>query len=237
MEDWYHILIVAREYLSEWAEAETLTQATLEDIADIFYEEVICRFGTLDSVAVDRAAKNHEWTDLPLKCYDFSKITIILNHGIADRVIQSGHWPIADALSKLMACSDELKEMWYWPPSSSALGWQDYHQTYDWIFTLPPYVCPRCCTSDWTGEHNLKYHELDSSNWWHSVTTTGESMAAGTMGRWYRCWHTKPKKVKRCQQTIRWQNCQPLSGRFPNWLLDSYAWNKDWAVSPHETRC
>jgi hypothetical protein len=49
----YHLLVVAREFLSRWAEAGPLKQGTSEKVADFFYEEVICRFGTPESVGVD----------------------------------------------------------------------------------------------------------------------------------------------------------------------------------------
>jgi len=57
-EDGYHLLVVAREYLSGWAEVRPLKQGTSEKVADFFYEEVICRFGTPESVVVDGGAVN-----------------------------------------------------------------------------------------------------------------------------------------------------------------------------------
>jgi hypothetical protein len=111
MEDGYHLLVVAREYLSGWAEARPLIQGTSEQVPDFFYEEVICRFGTTESVVVDRWAENKKWTDLILKCYNIRKITITPYHAAADGVIEWGHRLIADALSKLTACSDEAKEI------------------------------------------------------------------------------------------------------------------------------
>jgi len=78
----------------------------------IIYEEVICRFGTPESVVVDRGAENKKWTDLLLKHYNIWKITITPYDAAADGVIERGHRPIADVVSNLTACSDETKEMW-----------------------------------------------------------------------------------------------------------------------------
>jgi transposase-like protein len=103
-EDGYHLLVVAREYLSGWAEARPLKQGTSEKVADFFYEEVICRFGTPESVVVDGGAENKKWTDLLLKRYNIRKITVTPYHAAANGVIERGHRPIADALSKLTAC-------------------------------------------------------------------------------------------------------------------------------------
>jgi len=58
MEDGYHPLVVARDYLSGWAEAQQLKQGTSEKAAEISYEEVTCRFGTPESVVVDVGSEN-----------------------------------------------------------------------------------------------------------------------------------------------------------------------------------
>jgi len=111
-EDRYHLLVVAKEYLRGWAEARPLKQGTSEKVADIFHKEVICRFATPESVVVDRGVENKKCTDLLLKCYNIRKITVTPYHAATNGVIEREHRPIADALSKLTACSDEPKEMW-----------------------------------------------------------------------------------------------------------------------------
>jgi len=55
-EDRYHLLVLAREYFSWWAEARPLQKGTSETVAHIFYNEVICRFMTPQSVVVDGGA-------------------------------------------------------------------------------------------------------------------------------------------------------------------------------------
>jgi len=87
-EDGYYLLVVAREYLSGWAEPQPLKQRTSEKVADVFYEEVICRFGTPDSVVVDRGAENKKWTDLLLKRFNIRKITVTQYHAAANGVIE-----------------------------------------------------------------------------------------------------------------------------------------------------
>jgi len=110
-ENRYHLLVDAREYISRWAEARPLKQGTSEKVAEFFCKEVICQFRTPESVVVDGGAEIKKWTDLLLIRYNFRKITVTPYHAANDGVIERGHRPIADALSRLMACSDERKEM------------------------------------------------------------------------------------------------------------------------------
>lgn len=90
----------------------TTKQGTWKKGDNCFYKEVICRFGTPEHVVVDGGSENKKWTDLLFKRHNIRKVTVTPNHGTADVVIKQGHRPIADAVSKLTACSDELKEMW-----------------------------------------------------------------------------------------------------------------------------
>jgi len=60
---------------------------------------------------VDEGAEHMKWTDLLLKHYNIRKITATPYHAASNGVIEEGHRPIADALSKLTACSDEPKAM------------------------------------------------------------------------------------------------------------------------------
>jgi len=57
-ENGYHLLVVAREYISRWAGARPLKQGTSEKVAQLFNEEVICRFRTPESVVMDGGAEN-----------------------------------------------------------------------------------------------------------------------------------------------------------------------------------
>lgn len=67
MEDRYHQLVVAKDYVIGWIEAQPRKQRTSEMAADMFYKEVIFRIGTLESVVLDRGAENKKCTDLLFK--------------------------------------------------------------------------------------------------------------------------------------------------------------------------
>ena len=75
-ENGHHLLVVAREYLSGWVEARPLPKGTSEKVTDLFYEEIICRYGMPESVVVDGGAENKKRTDLPVKRYNTRKITV-----------------------------------------------------------------------------------------------------------------------------------------------------------------
>ena len=87
-EDRYHLLVVAREYLSGWAEARPLNQGNSERVANFFNKVSICLFRTSESMLVDGGAKSKKRTDLPLKCFNIQKITVTPYHAAANGVVE-----------------------------------------------------------------------------------------------------------------------------------------------------
>jgi hypothetical protein len=69
------------------------------------------RFGTPESVVVDRGTENMKWTDRLLKRYNIWKITISPSHAAAHGEITQGHRPFAVSIPKLTLSSDEGKEI------------------------------------------------------------------------------------------------------------------------------
>jgi len=63
-------------------------------------------------VVVDEIGETRNLTDLLPKCYNIWKINVTPYHAAANEVIHPGHRPIADAVSKLTACSDQPKGTW-----------------------------------------------------------------------------------------------------------------------------
>jgi len=121
-ENRYHLHVVAREYCSAWAGAWPLKQGTSEKVAGFLHEEVIGWFGPPDSVVVDGHAEKMKWTDLFLKHYNILMITVTAYHAASNGVIKWGHRLIADAQSKLTACSNKLEEMSMEHPAEVALA-------------------------------------------------------------------------------------------------------------------
>jgi len=54
----HYLLVVARQCLGRLAEPRRVKQRTSEMAANHFYEEVLCRFGTSESVVVEGGAEN-----------------------------------------------------------------------------------------------------------------------------------------------------------------------------------
>jgi len=54
----YNLLVVAQDYLTGWSELGPPKQVTSGKVADFFSKEVLCRFGTPESVVVDKGEEN-----------------------------------------------------------------------------------------------------------------------------------------------------------------------------------
>jgi len=146
-----------------WAEITPQTHAILAKEADICYEDAICQLGTTQSVVVARGPENEEWANLHLKCYSIQKITVTAQHTAANGVIEWSHRLIADALSKLMACSDVPKELWIDPPP--AVVWADR-------------ITIRCSTRHWRcplifGQDVVHPIALQNTTWYTTNYTQG----------------------------------------------------------------
>lgn len=90
IDDGYHQLVVAREFLSRWTEARPLKQGISEIVQDIINDKVISRFRTPELVDGDRGEVIVKWTDLFLKCHHIWNITLNQYHGAANGVIEAG---------------------------------------------------------------------------------------------------------------------------------------------------
>jgi len=106
MEDGYYLLVIARQYISGWAEAQPLKQGTSEKVDDCFYIEVICSFRTPESVEVDKGQQNQKWTNRLIESYNISKITVTPCLAAANCIIERAHRPLAHEPSKLTSCPD-----------------------------------------------------------------------------------------------------------------------------------
>jgi hypothetical protein len=87
-EDGSHRQVLARGYISRWADAQLQTQGASEKVAEFFDEEVICRLGTPGMVVMEGGAGKKKWTDRLLKCYNIRKITVTLYQATAHSVIE-----------------------------------------------------------------------------------------------------------------------------------------------------
>jgi hypothetical protein len=108
----YEYLVILGEYLSGWVEARPLRDCTSLEVAQFVHEDVICRFGIPYTLVVDGGTENKgELQDLT-NHFDIYRLQIVPYHPGSNGVVERGHQPIVDALSKLTECSGEPAKRW-----------------------------------------------------------------------------------------------------------------------------
>jgi len=94
-------IIEARDDLSGWPEARALAKATAANVAKFIYEEILMRHSCPLKIVVDGGPENKDIVDVLLKRYKVKRIQITAYHPQANGMIEVGHRPIANALSKM----------------------------------------------------------------------------------------------------------------------------------------
>ena len=94
-------LVVARDDMSGWVEARALSNKGAKAVATFIWEDVICRHGIFWRMVVDGGGEfMAEVIDL-LNKWGVERIQISAYHAQANGMIERGHGPLKDALSKL----------------------------------------------------------------------------------------------------------------------------------------
>jgi hypothetical protein len=94
-------IVVARYDFTGWAEARALANADSETIAKFIWEEVICRRGIPKVLVTDGGPENKKACDLLLLRYGIQHIVTAAYNPPAAGMIERGHDPIINALSKM----------------------------------------------------------------------------------------------------------------------------------------
>jgi len=94
-------LIIARDDLSGWPEAQALQKLTAKNVATFLYRYIITRFGCFQKLVSDGGPENKKQVIKLLKRYGIKRIVISPYNPQANGMIERGHQPIVDALSKL----------------------------------------------------------------------------------------------------------------------------------------
>ncbi len=97
----YQFLVVARCDLSGWVEAKLLRTLSSRAVADFLWEDVICRHGCLGKLIIDGRSENKEAVAELGRRYKVKRIVISAYHPKANGMMERGHKPIVDALSKM----------------------------------------------------------------------------------------------------------------------------------------
>lgn len=96
-----HYLVVARCDFSGWVEARALTAATSEAVARFLWEDVVCRHGIFGKVVLDGGPENRKHTEYFTQKYGIKRVLASAYHPQGNGMIERGHKPITDALSKM----------------------------------------------------------------------------------------------------------------------------------------
>ena len=95
-------IVVGRDDFSGWCEARSLLNLEAKQIADFIWEDIICRHGLFGKLVVDGGTENMgEVIDI-LNLYGIHRIQVSAYHPMANGMIERGHRPLTDGLSKMI---------------------------------------------------------------------------------------------------------------------------------------
>lgn len=97
----YNHLVLAREDISGWVEGRSLRSTESRSVARFLYEDVICRYGICRYLVNDGGPKNRLWTEILMETYGIQNVRISAYYPQANGMVERGHQPVVDALSKL----------------------------------------------------------------------------------------------------------------------------------------
>lgn len=159
-------IVIARNYLSGWPEARAFTgDPTSAKVARFLWEDVICRHGIFEVLTVDGGRENKGLVQELMSLTGTKKIVITPYNAQANGLIEVGHKPIVQALSKLSQGTGKN-----WERFLHAALWADRTTVKKSTGRTPVWV--HC------GEEHVLPIELSLPTWqtlpWGSVKTTAE---------------------------------------------------------------
>lgn len=163
----FHFFVLARCDLSGWVEGRALRKANSMAVAKFMWEDIICRHGCFGKLVVDGGPENLGFAEALARRYGIKRIVTSAYHPQANGMIERGHRPIVDALSKM---SEEGKN---WPNHFHAALWADRSTTHGPTgMTLFRMIC---------GSEPVLPIELDIPTWrilpWDQVHSRAELIA------------------------------------------------------------
>jgi len=161
----YHSIIIARDDLSGWVEARAISDGGAATVAKFFMEEVVYRHGVPPKVVMDGGSEFKGEFQAQLESLGVKGVVISAYHPESAGMIERGHKPILDALSK--RCSGKPDE---WPLHLPAVLWADRITTKRTTKQTPFFMV--------YGRHSLLPIHFVETTWatidWNSVKTTSD---------------------------------------------------------------
>ena len=115
-----HYLVVTREDLSGWVDVRALAKANSASVARFLWEDVICHHGVFSRLVVDRRDENKGEVIELTQRLGIKRLVISAFHPQANGMVERGHKPIVDALSKMTSGGIEN-----WVENLPAVAWAD----------------------------------------------------------------------------------------------------------------
>ena len=116
----FRFIVFARDDLSGWVEGRAIDKANAKNVAKFLYEEVICRHGCPAVVVLDRGSENLNIAKELLEAYKIDRIATSAYHPQANGLVERGHDPIVNALSKYCSRAPQT-----WPRYLPLAMWAD----------------------------------------------------------------------------------------------------------------
>ena len=93
-------IVVMRDYFSDWLEAKPTKSADSQNVAPFIFEWII-RFGLMGQLICDNGPKNKGLTQELIRRYCIKNVGIASYYSQANGLVERGHQPVLNALSKL----------------------------------------------------------------------------------------------------------------------------------------
>ena len=99
----YKFLVVVHCDLSGWVEAKPLRALSSRAAVDFLWEDVICCHDCFGKLVIDGGSENKDAVAELAERYGVKRVVVSAYHPQANGMIERGHKPIVDALSKMSA--------------------------------------------------------------------------------------------------------------------------------------
>ena len=157
----FNFIVLARCDLSGWVEGRALRKADSPAVAKFMWEDIICRHGCFGRLVIDGGRENLGVAEALAARYGIKRVVTSAYHPQANGMVERGHRPIVDALSKMPG---------KWVENLHAVLWADRSTTHNPTGMTPfRMVC---------GSEPVLPIELDIPTWrilpWDQVHSTAD---------------------------------------------------------------
>jgi hypothetical protein len=140
----FRYIVAARDDLSGACEARALRNATAEEVAQFFKDQILYKYGMVQHIVTDNGPENKKQFEKLLKSMDLHHIKISGYNHQANGVVEKGHFTMREALVKscegnLNIWPEKLQKVIFadWITTSSVTGFSPYYLLFGQDPVLP----------------------------------------------------------------------------------------------------